>query len=374
MNKTFRKSLILLAILLCSCESSQADHTENTSRMESSPASISVSATETATSETAAIYTPMTTEKSHPNQNARMETFENGDVVYQTYLDRLVGMRSNAGQVRIPYAVLSSSSDPEMLHCSKLFIREPTSDIRETGEMHLPNCTELTVEEGYTEIIWSDSKFDAPLVETVYLPATLTGLMTTLSSDITDISEQAVKMATVRYDADATTLFGDMPMGTWLTSEDFERIQQEAANGGFFTTWRNLKAIHVAPNSKGLYDIAGVLYANANWKMEDLHLLYHPELQEMPTVRLMCVPQNHSAPDGIYSVTEGTQYIHSGGIFHPKNIHTLILPDSLLYLSPTAIIATAEQPLTVVCSPGSAAEKYVTLFGDMYHLMLQVTE
>ena len=107
MNKTFRKSLILLAILLCSCESSQADHTENTSRMESSPASISVSATETATSETAAIYTPMTTEKSHPNQNARMETFENGDVVYQTYLDRLVGMRSNAGQVRIPYAVLS---------------------------------------------------------------------------------------------------------------------------------------------------------------------------------------------------------------------------------------------------------------------------
>ena len=63
----------------------------------------------------------------------------------------------------------------------------------------------------------------------------------------------------------------------------------------------------------------------------------------------------------------------SGAFYHPKHVSTLILPDSLVYLTPTAIIATAEHPIKIVCSRESAAAKYVESYGERYHLTVEYT-
>jgi hypothetical protein len=78
--------------------------------------------------------------------------------------------------------------------------------------------------------------------------------------------------------------------------------------------------------------------------------------------------------DGTYAVPDDTQAMLSGAIYRPKHIERLIVPDSLLYISPTAIIATADHPLTVVCSRDSAAAAYVEKYGEMYHLTVEFTD
>ena len=114
---------------------------------------------------------------------------------------------------------------------------------------------------------------------------------------------------------------------------------------------------------------------------ENLHfesvdgLLYEKDSsQGIIKFRLKAVPQNYSTDDQIIVLPDNTNEIASGAVYRCRNIKKLAVPDSVIKIDNRAIIATAEHPLTVVCSRGSAAAAYVEEFGEQYHLTVEYTD
>ena len=59
----------------------------------------------------------------------------------------------NAKEVLISSSFPLTVSDSDTYSCSEMYIGEETYLLLETGEVYLPNCTELTLGEGYTDVI-----------------------------------------------------------------------------------------------------------------------------------------------------------------------------------------------------------------------------
>lgn len=151
---------------------------------------------------------------------------------------------------------------------------------------------------------------------------------------------------------------------TIVLPANIRSINTANQSGGLPHEFVNLSSIEIADGGSAFCQVRdGVLFGTgqfgANYPFDEY---------------LYCIPQNYFSETGTYVIPEQTKYINHNAVYHCRNIKTLVIPDSVIFLCEDAIIATAEYPLTVVCSRGSAAEKYVTRFGDMYHLILQVTE
>ena len=114
-----------------------------------------------------------------------------------------------------------------------------------------------------------------------------------------------------------------------------------------------LQKIHVDENNPLFDSEDGILYQNNH---------------------LICIPQDYQSENGIVTIREGTVDLYMGAVVKCRNIKQLVIPDSVLDLNVRAIVATAEHPLTVVCSRGSAAAKDVEQFGAQYHLTVEYTD
>ena len=83
---------------------------------------------------------------------------------------------------------------------------------------------------------------------------------------------------------------------------------------------------------------------------------------------LVCLPRNYPSEDGTVTLPERTAIIQTHAIYHCRNIDRLTIPKMVGKIDPEGIVATAEYPLTVVCAKGSAADEYVRLYGEQFHL------
>ena len=90
--------------------------------------------------------------------------------------------------------------------------------------------------------------------------------------------------------------------------------------------------------------------------------------------QLVCVPQNHQTESGELVILESTHQLNRVSIYHCRNLQKVVIPDSVTTIKRRAIVATAEHPLTVVCSRGSAAAAYVEKYGKLYHLTVEYTD
>lgn len=114
-----------------------------------------------------------------------------------------------------------------------------------------------------------------------------------------------------------------------------------------------LQYIHVAQGNPLFESVDGILYQNNH---------------------LVCIPQDYHATNGTVTVRDGTQDIHVGAIYNCRKVTRLVIPDSVIDLHIDSIIATAEHPLTIVCSRNSVAAEYVENFGSLYHLTAEYTD
>lgn len=369
-------AMLLCAAMLFACGIDEKELTTETRGSETTTVLQEVSVTETAA--TSVWMTRQTQEMKttdcYPYTRSERKTIEDGDVTYRVIENYLVGAESNEVTVIINSAISQGEDSMVGAYCKEMYLGAMLYNYFETEELHFPLCRELIIGEGYTSMFWSADHIKVPNIKILQLPSTLTDPGLPEQSELVPFAEQALPQVLIPYDAEALGMYGDMPLGKWETEESFNHLQWSAAVCGLYTEWETLMCIEVAEGNKALYDVNGVLYGNNNWDHEYVHMLYDPDLKEMPTVHMICLPRSYPSADGTYTVKDGTQYIHSGAIYCPKTVDRLVLPDSLLYLSPTAIIATAERPLTVVCSRGSVAAAYVEQFGTMYHLTAEYTD
>ena len=122
-----------------------------------------------------------------------------------------------------------------------------------------------------------------------------------------------------------------------------------------------LKAVHVEADEGHYIDEDGVLYKIQHKIDEEDRLL-------------IVIPQNFSCEDQMVRLREDTVTIMNGAIYHCRNLKKVIIPDTVKKIEDHAIIATAEHPLTVVCSRNSVAAEYVERFGQMHHLTIEYTD
>ncbi|MBO5969476.1 MAG: hypothetical protein J6S14_13365, partial [Clostridia bacterium] len=158
----------------------------------------------------------------------------------------------------------------------------------------------------------------------------------------------------------------DTEKGAWssLAVKDGFRYAERV----FPLSAKQLKEIRVTQGNPNYWDENGILFASQ-------HLNGYIGTRTYPTHQLIKLPSQHMGNgDGTYRIPDGTDYIHSTAIYQCANLHTVYIPDSVTLIAPAAIIATAENPLTLICTAGSAAEDYVRQFGSKYHLILQFAE
>ncbi len=86
---------------------------------------------------------------------------------------------------------------------------------------------------------------------------------------------------------------------------------------------------------------------------------------------LVCLPRNYPSENGTVTLPERTAIIQTHAIYQCRNIDRLIIPTTVGRIDSEGIIATAERPLTVVCAKGSAADEYVRLYGEQFHLTVE---
>lgn len=86
---------------------------------------------------------------------------------------------------------------------------------------------------------------------------------------------------------------------------------------------------------------------------------------------LVCLPRNYPSENGTVTLPERTAIIQTHAIWQCRNIDRLIIPEIVGKIDPEGIVATAERPLTVVCAKGSAADEYVRLYGEQFHLTVE---
>lgn len=241
----------------------------------------------------------------------------------------------------------------------------------------LPNCRILSFDEGIQTVYLYDGFLNAPKLEILRFPASMDALSTNPQDNRIPESEELPTEVYIPYDPNrrvGDAYFSYTMKEQYGSAASFENAQKSALCHGTFLTWQMLTRIEIAEGNTDYYDDNGVLYIKDDEGLQNDHILYHPDLTELPKNGLKCLPQSYPTSDGTYTVRDGTEAIFSGAVYHPKFVERLLLPDSLLYISPTALIATAEHPLTVVCSRGSAAAAYVEKFGSQYHLTVEYTD
>lgn len=86
---------------------------------------------------------------------------------------------------------------------------------------------------------------------------------------------------------------------------------------------------------------------------------------------LVCLPRNYPSENGTVTLPERTAIIQTHAIWQCRNIDRLIIPKAVGKIDPEGIVATAERPLTVVCAKDSAADEYVRLYGEQFHLTVE---
>lgn len=195
-----------------------------------------------------------------------------------------------------------------------------------THDLHFNHVKKITFSEGIEGIDMSESTIYADNVEEIYLPSTLTALVGANLPLVPGYNDFSI--------IDNAT---SMIMHNTFPSWEFPALQQ----------------IHVAPNNPLFDDEDGILY---QWQ------------------HLVCIPQDYQVENSTVIIREGTADIRHKAIYQCRNIKRLIVPDSVVDLHYHAIIATAEHPLTVVCSRDSAAAAYVEEFGEQYHLTVEYAD
>ena len=241
----------------------------------------------------------------------------------------------------------------------------------------LPNCRVLSFDEGIQTVWLYDNFLNAPKLEILRFPTSMNSLLTNPKDNRIPESEELPAEVYVPYDPNrrgSDAYFSFTMREQYGSAASFENAQKSALCHGTFLTWQMLTRIEIAEGNTHYYDDNGVLYIKDGEDLRNDHILYHPDLTELPQNGMKCLPQSYQTSDGTYTVRDGTEAIFSGAVYHPKFVEQLILPDSLLYISPTAIIATPEHPLTVVCSRSSTAAVYVEKFGTQYHLTVEYTD
>ena len=189
--------------------------------------------------------------------------------------------------------------------------------LRLQDHIDIPNATMLTIDEGFRNLIFCSTTNKLSAIEVLELPST----MDTISDG--------------------------------NSNRDFHET--------FSPELKMLKEIHVAQGNEYFISENGILYQiNPNY---NLGITFKK--------RLTAIPQNYENDNQTVNISDGTDRIVFNAIYRCRNIQKVILPDSVVTIDDGAIIATAEHPLTVVCSRDSAAAAYVEEFGEQYHLTVE---
>ena len=208
-------------------------------------------------------------------------------------------------------------------------------------ETAFPNALSLTFGEGihYLSFGWGEDAMAErfPKLEKLVLPASLKNIYCS-----TDLMESLTASAPAEYRSLQYT---------------------------FPPSLAALERIEVATGNAFFWDEDGMLYGNSFVKLEVSEGDY-------PQGQLLCLPRNYSGAvtaGGVRTVVlpSGTDYIHTGAVYR-CHIDRLVIPESVTRIAPAAIVASADRPLVIVGDKGSAAEEYVRMFGERYHLTFEV--
>lgn len=128
----------------------------------------------------------------------------------------------------------------------------------------------------------------------------------------------------------------------------------------FPTVFTELKEIRVEDATHGdpIWSVDGMLYTMR-------------KLGTNAQSTLVCLPQNYPSEDGTVSIPARTTFIQTHAVYLLRNVTRLIIPAQVGAIDPEGIVAIAERPLTVVCAKGSAADEYVRLYGEEFHLTVE---
>jgi hypothetical protein len=357
--------IIILTALLCSCGREAATVLETTVTADTTVTTDTTTAATTTGRETKA--TASTTKQPMVEMDVpkpiQYEYDEEDGTKYALY-SFIIAIHSDAEEVTVkPYS--------RGIHFR---VGNLLSGILQSEVSQLPNCRVLNFAEGIENVNWCDSYVNAPNLEILRFPADTDNLYLERACNLIPESEAIWEEACIPYDPSLVGFDSSTPIGKSYTAESFRNAQKLSLCYGSFVTRDTLTHIEIAEGNRAYYDRDGVLFTKTWWRDDDFHMPYAGVFTERPTAVMVCFPQSHPATDGTYAVPDDTQAMLSGAIYRPKHIERLIVPDSLLYISPTAIIATADHPLTVVCSRDSAAAAYVEKYGEMYHLTVEFTD
>ena len=375
-------TVALLTALLCACATeTEGATTEQTTALTVATTAVSTVPTDTttaATTTTKATSTTKETSTAKETTTTKATTAKGTDVPRDIRYEYDEDGSKYAIYEYVPIAIHSDAEKVTVrtFHDTVHF-REGNlfGGIQRSEVSQLPNCRVMVFEEGIEDVNWCDLYVHAPKLEILRFPAGMDTLYLMRDSNFIPESEDIWQDACIPYDPSLTGLGSTTPIGKGKFTNDksFYNAQKLSLCYGNFITRDTLTHIEIAEGNPSYYDVDGVLFTKAGWRDYEFHLFYASVFTEHPTAVLVCFPQSHPTADGSYTVPDGTQAMLSGAFYHPKHVSTLILPDSLVYLTPTAIIATADHPIKIVCSRESAAAKYVESYGERYHLTVEYT-
>lgn len=246
----------------------------------------------------------------------------------------------------------------------------------------LPNLRTLTLSEGITKL---SVGADLSRLEVLHIPASLTGFY--------GRSEEVWESVETHFLYQIHRVIPALDPETMDRGErmHYRLIAMELSGYGNLgtmplTALPSLKEIHVAQGNEMFWVEDGMLYSDSfaemalNTGAEPIKQLIGVPGQFTPSttanvMKYMVDENGNQKPAGWthvrqLEIPEGTDYIHSGAVYRPVTYSRIKIPDSVTRIAPAAIIGSEENPLTVVCSGGSAAEAYVKQFGKLYHLQL----
>lgn len=246
----------------------------------------------------------------------------------------------------------------------------------------LPNLKTLTLSDGITML---SAGAELPRLEVLHIPASLTGFY--------GRSEEVWEAVETHFLYQIHRVIPALDPETMDSGErmHYRLIAMELSGYGNLgamplTALPSLKEVHVAQGNETFWVEDGMLYSDRFARMA-------PNMGAEPIKQLIGVPgqftpsttanvmkytvdeNGNQKPAGWthvrqLEISEGTDYIHSGAVYRPMTYSRIKIPDSVTRIAPAAIVGSEANPLTVVCSRGSAAEAYVKQFGKQYHLQL----
>ena len=199
-------------------------------------------------------------------------------------------------------------------------------------EISCPNLKTLTVNRGYEVLFFPKGESDLYRTEVLHLPNTYR--ISCYYGEGNNIYGKFTPYSSNRYSYTAADLQTPFPV-----------------------EFAALREIHVqnAEHGDHVWSTDGMLYTMRSLGSNSQSVL-------------VCLPQNYQSEDGTVTLPERTAIIQTHAIYQCRNIDRLVIPAIVGKIDPEGIVATAECPLTVVCAKGSAADEYVQLYGEQFHL------